>query len=158
MTLRTPGEARAAGVKLPAETLARIEADVAAGNVVVVPKRPAVVDGRPFAGWWRIDPSTGTTLDIGETGAGVSAFEYIDPLMNGAAFATLCAMIAAADRRRTTWRGWRWAWRGERPPRRRQPVRARPSGGDSRAACTGACFGVVFAIFAAARRRSSGIG
>jgi len=53
---------------LPREVGARIEADLAAGYVVVAPGEAGNV-----ISWWRIDPLTGATLGMARTGGGAAA-------------------------------------------------------------------------------------
>lgn len=55
---------------------ARIAADIAAGQVVLVPRTlPADAPAEAFA-YWRIDPVTGVTLGIGSLGHGQATTEY----------------------------------------------------------------------------------
>lgn len=53
---------------------AQVVADLAAGNIVVVPD--GMLDGRALTGWWRIDPRTGTTLGMTSDGRGQATLEY----------------------------------------------------------------------------------
>jgi hypothetical protein len=75
-TLARPQDLPAAGLELEPDALSRVGQDVAAGYVVIVPKRPARADGRETAAWWRVDPVTGQTLGIGRQGWGESMTEY----------------------------------------------------------------------------------
>lgn len=68
--LTKPEEADALAFKAPARE--RVKADLKRGMVVVAPG--AEIDGE--ATWWRIDPRTGETLGIGETGCGQTSVEY----------------------------------------------------------------------------------
>ncbi len=52
----------------PATSL--IKDALAAGDVVVVPAKPVTVGGSPRIGWWTVDPSTGDTTDVMDTGSG----------------------------------------------------------------------------------------
>lgn len=84
-----------------AEAVARIEAAVAAGVLVVVPQRPVVVGGVPYSGWWQIDPATGATIDVFQNGRGPEMTEeaVVDEVevQNGEVWRRLgCQMIAFA--------------------------------------------------------------
>jgi len=50
----------------------RVRADLRSGHAVLVPE--AEIDGE--ATWWRVDPRSGKTLGIGETGCGQTTVEY----------------------------------------------------------------------------------
>ena len=74
-TLRAGGQPAPAALQVPDDVRARIERDLAEGQVVLAPKAAAPRDGRVVAAWWRIDPHTGTTLGIGQDGWGQTAAE-----------------------------------------------------------------------------------
>jgi hypothetical protein len=79
VTLRGPGDAAVASLELPADAVARIRQDLAAGYAVVVPAKapaPGAV-GRGAVAWWRVDPASGQTLGVGHQGWGSAATEYI---------------------------------------------------------------------------------
>lgn len=59
---------------LSPDLAARLVADLRAGNVIISPSASARDVER--AGWWRIDPVTGTTLGMGENGWGAVLVEY----------------------------------------------------------------------------------
>jgi hypothetical protein len=85
-------------IPLPLDVRARIESDLAAGKVAVVPEKPS--PGSP-AGWWRIDPATGETLGIGEDGAGQSETEasMVVAMIATAEISTgLCLIAASSDK------------------------------------------------------------
>jgi hypothetical protein len=50
---------------------------LAAGDVVVVPEKPVTIAGHERVGWWTIDPDTGATTDVMDTGAGTELTEEI---------------------------------------------------------------------------------
>jgi len=60
---------------VPKDERARVEADLAAGYAIVLP-RQAASGGRSAPGWWRIDPATGQTLGIDRHGRGAAMIEY----------------------------------------------------------------------------------
>jgi hypothetical protein len=62
-------------VTLSADARRRAEADVRAGYVVLVP--PRTVPGAGTIGWWRVDPKSGTTLGIMESGHGQGIVEFL---------------------------------------------------------------------------------
>ena len=55
----------------------RVEQDLNAGYVVLLPKRPVDIAGRDLVGWWRVHPISGATLGIMESGEGVAIVEYL---------------------------------------------------------------------------------
>lgn len=65
-------------LELPAESLAAIRSDLAAGYAVVAPRTlPA---GVTQAGWWRVDPATGEALGRAADGRGQELAEYLHTL------------------------------------------------------------------------------
>lgn len=60
----------------------RVQADLDAGCVAVIPKEPVLLGGRPVRAWWRIDPATGACLGIGDTGEGQAVSEGVLILEN----------------------------------------------------------------------------
>lgn len=71
-------------VAADADLIARLRADLEAGYVVVA---PADLSDPLRAGWWRIDPSTGTTLGMMPTGGGAALGEAALLIAEGAATA-----------------------------------------------------------------------
>lgn len=66
-------------LKISAQAKANLHADLAAGNVVVLPSaQPKALD---LTGWWRIDPHSGQTLGMLENGMGTAMVEYIITLV-----------------------------------------------------------------------------
>jgi hypothetical protein len=47
---------------------ARLADDVGAGFAAVVIRQPVDIQGRPRLGWWRVDPRTGATIGVMESG------------------------------------------------------------------------------------------
>jgi hypothetical protein len=76
LTIRTPRDQTWKEVNLPIDIRARIEKDLAAGYVILVPKKPCQLNGQPVVAWWRVDPRSGLTLGIGDVGGG-SATEHL---------------------------------------------------------------------------------
>jgi len=62
---------------LDAATARRVGEELKAGRVVVIPKDPVEIGGRKATAWWRVDPSTGTCLGIGDTGEGQAVSEGV---------------------------------------------------------------------------------
>jgi hypothetical protein len=52
----------------PADASARLAEDVGAGFMAVAPRRPVLLDGDQRVGWWRIDPESGETIGVMDTG------------------------------------------------------------------------------------------
>jgi hypothetical protein len=63
-------------VELPPDMRARVEQDLAAGSMVLVPEKPVQLGSRPVSGWWRIDPGSGQVLGMMESGEGQAVNEY----------------------------------------------------------------------------------
>lgn len=62
-------ENRALGaMNLPQDTRARIELELAAGQILVLPSRPIESGGRLRTAWWRVTPATGETVAVLDTG------------------------------------------------------------------------------------------
>lgn len=63
---------------LPANTpdaAARIRRAATAGSAIVVPPAPVKIAGRDRIGWWQVDPSTGDTIGVMDSGFNSSATE-----------------------------------------------------------------------------------
>jgi hypothetical protein len=58
------------------EGKARMRQDLANGYLVLTPEKSVLLGGRPAIGWWRIDPATGSTLGVMESGEGEDTVEY----------------------------------------------------------------------------------
>lgn len=52
----------------PADTVARISDDVDAGFMAVVPNQPVLLADRQRVGWWRVNPASGETIGVMDTG------------------------------------------------------------------------------------------
>jgi hypothetical protein len=65
------------GVTLDARTAARVQAELAAGRLVLLPKEPVSLGGRRATAWWRLDPAGGECLGIGDTGEGQAVSEGV---------------------------------------------------------------------------------
>jgi len=76
ITLRSADDPQLATLTLPSDARRRIAEDLAAGNIVVAPKQPVAVGTDRFSGWWRVNPTTGQTLGMSETGWGQDLAEY----------------------------------------------------------------------------------
>lgn len=75
--VRSPQDLGFQTARLPADARARVEQDLHDGYVAVVPDKPvaSAAAGQRVV-WWRIDPSTGDAVGMGDTGEGQSATEY----------------------------------------------------------------------------------
>lgn len=62
-------------IKVDRDVRWRIEEDLRAGYVVLVPDARGGTTDRSAVGWWRVDPRTGDTLGIGRRGWGQTASE-----------------------------------------------------------------------------------
>ena len=75
---------RLAASGLSVQALARIDADLAAQNRVIIPTKPVKIADQLASGWWRVDPRTGQTLGMLESGGGQVFTEYQMLLMGAA--------------------------------------------------------------------------
>jgi hypothetical protein len=91
----------ASNLSLPPDAVARIKSDLANGNVVLAPKRATHTANGDEVAWWRIDPRTGDTLGIGESGRGVEFTEEGGLLMaiglNACALKTLAVIMIGKE-------------------------------------------------------------
>ncbi|MDH4219259.1 MAG: hypothetical protein OEY18_02160 [Candidatus Aminicenantes bacterium] len=65
-------------VHLSPDVKARIEQDISEGFLAFVPEKAVKIDGKPVTGWWRLDPATGGTIGVGETGLGQAMTSYAE--------------------------------------------------------------------------------
>ena len=77
-TVRNAEDVRLAGFPGPAR--ARMLEDLEAGQILVVPGKPIVLDGKPRVGWWRIDPSSGQAVGMMDSGLGAVLVTYAVPV------------------------------------------------------------------------------
>lgn len=73
VTVRT--EQDLAALKLTPDVRQRMLASLGDGCIVVAPREPATIGGRPRIAWWRVNPRTGATLGILDTGHHGAAVE-----------------------------------------------------------------------------------
>lgn len=66
-----------AQLELTDDSKAYLAGQLAAGWWIVLPRRPVELQGERMLGWWRIDPATGATLGMMQSGAGEGVTEYI---------------------------------------------------------------------------------
>ena len=78
-----------------ADIRVRVEQDLAAGYVVVVPSRPGNPGSDVGLGWWRIQPETGHVLGTGRFGWGQSATENLIVLGGTVAFVCVLTKVAS---------------------------------------------------------------
>jgi hypothetical protein len=102
-TIRSRQDRGWKGVRVERNVRARIERDLDAGYVVLVPLSPVQVGkgGRPAHAWWRVDPQTGRVLAIGEQGWGqaYTDHEVVHALCTGVGllFLYICTYDAIED-------------------------------------------------------------
>ncbi len=68
---------KVAGVSLGDRSARLVREDLAAGNVVVLPRDPVEIGGRKVTAWWRVDPRSGACLGVGDTGEGQAVSEGV---------------------------------------------------------------------------------
>jgi hypothetical protein len=76
------------------QTLRAIQRDLDAGYAVVIPE--SMPEGFEYVGWWRIDPQTGETLGMIDSGAGGAMVEYL-LIVSQSVAGLVCYGISAAD-------------------------------------------------------------
>jgi hypothetical protein len=60
--------AAAKALPWPEDEAARVAADVSAGYMVLVPRKAVLLDGEQHVAWWRVDPASGATIGVMDTG------------------------------------------------------------------------------------------
>jgi hypothetical protein len=68
---------------LPDAVKAELSATLAAGEDVVVPVRPVVLDGRGEVAWWRLEPRSGEVIGVMPGGRGQDYTEYFQVVWVG---------------------------------------------------------------------------
>lgn len=76
LAIRDPHDKALRQLKLPKDSLSRIQQELAAGYIVLVPKKKVLMEDRAFGGWWRLNPSTGHVLGMGQDGTGQGQVTY----------------------------------------------------------------------------------
>jgi len=61
----------------PKDAAARLAKDVDAGFMVVALDRPVLINGRQRLGWWRVDPESGETIGVMDSGYHASTSEDV---------------------------------------------------------------------------------
>jgi hypothetical protein len=59
----------------PEDEAARVAADVDAGFMTLVPRMAVLLDGEQRVGWWRVDPGSGETIGVMDSGLHMAATE-----------------------------------------------------------------------------------
>jgi hypothetical protein len=67
---------------MPDSVKAELSATLAAGNDLVVPTKPIVLDGREQLAWWRFDPTSGEVIGVMPGGRGQAMEEYVWPIIS----------------------------------------------------------------------------
>lgn len=70
------GDPNLQSLHVDADVLARIQDDLAMGYAVVAPSDPIDIDGRQHFGWWRVDPVSGDSVGVMESGYHQGDTEY----------------------------------------------------------------------------------
>lgn len=76
LTVRKGDDPAWKAAQIPPDVRARVDRDLAAGYVVVVPSTPVALHDHSSVGWWRIDPKSGQTLGMSDIGGGATMVEY----------------------------------------------------------------------------------
>lgn len=77
ITIRDAGDSASARVNFPKDVAGRITQSVRDGYIVVAPRTPGAAGATGHWAWWRIHPTTGETLGIGEAGWGQALVELL---------------------------------------------------------------------------------
>jgi len=72
--LRDPNDAALANYPISTREMMRM--DLQAGQCVIAPSKPVLVDGQPRLGWWRVDPASAQTVGEMDTGLLQETTEY----------------------------------------------------------------------------------
>jgi hypothetical protein len=75
LVVRSGNDAAWTGLKISDDLRARVNANLAAGQVVIIPTHARIIDGTARMSYWRIDAATGQCLGIGENGWGAAMTE-----------------------------------------------------------------------------------
>ena len=73
----TDGLKRLAGTSVPESVKAELSETLRAGDDVVIPARPVLLDGRQQVAWWRFEPASGQIVGVmpGERGQGMVEYQ-----------------------------------------------------------------------------------
>ncbi|WP_020560212.1 transglutaminase domain-containing protein [Thiofilum flexile] len=93
--IRTPQELHK--LKISPDITQQMTTQLKQGYVVITPEKPILVNDKVITNWWVINPKTGHTLGIGETGWGTAMSEYIS-LLNVAISSSFCMALATSSR------------------------------------------------------------
>ena len=75
-SIRNPRELKLTEKDWPKDVLARIEMDLDAGYIVVIPEKQLMIENKPRLGWWRVNPNTGETVGVMDTGFHQTTSDY----------------------------------------------------------------------------------
>jgi transglutaminase-like putative cysteine protease len=80
--VRSPEDAVIKKLAISEDTKERLAKELRDGNIAILPPTSLNLGGNGYFGWWRIDPATGETLGISESGRGGSQtmLEYLEAL------------------------------------------------------------------------------
>jgi hypothetical protein len=101
LVVREPGDPDWQHAELTADLRTRIEDDIAAGYVVVVPSTPVDRDGERAVGWWKIQPKTGQVSGIGRLGWGQATVENL--IILGVGIAAVCELTKLVSQISEDW-------------------------------------------------------
>ena len=76
VVLRSLGDVATQTADWSRDAIARVGLDLANGHVVVAPRQPIAIDGRPRVGWWRVDARSGNAVGVMDTGFRQGNAEY----------------------------------------------------------------------------------
>jgi hypothetical protein len=76
MLIAAGDEAAARALPWPEDEIARVAADVSAGYMVLVPREAVMIKDQQRVGWWRVDPASGETIGVMDTGFHMGKAEY----------------------------------------------------------------------------------
>jgi hypothetical protein len=64
-------------VQISEDIRERVTTDLSQGYIVILPKQPVLNDEQEIFGWWRINPTTGNVVGIGQNGSGQAMTEIV---------------------------------------------------------------------------------
>ncbi len=77
MVVGAGDEAAARTLPWPEDEIERVTQDVLAGYTVVVPRKAVMIGDLQRVGWWRVDPTSGETIGVMDSGFHAGTVEYL---------------------------------------------------------------------------------
>lgn len=98
LTIQGPHSSALNQVELSKDVRARIEDDLTAGYIAIIPPKAVPIGGRTSFYWWRIDPTTGQVLGFGPDGFGQGMTEYLETALTVSHFVEYLKCLVEASK------------------------------------------------------------